>query len=357
MSYEALVRNSAWGMLLACALAAMVALFGAQPAYADIQPATSNSLTTAANALQDEAVMYRLYNPNTGEHFYTSSQSELVNLSKAGWNYEGTSWYSTSKELGKPVYRLYNDNAGDHHYTMNSTERTNLKNAGWNDEGVAFYALSVKIDGAEPVYREYNPNATSGSHNYTMSETEHKDLIAKGWKDEGISWYAAPFTSTDDDIIKAGGPLFRAYNKTTGEHYYSPLIDDMAELAKKGWTFEGTAWTNPPSSDANTHPVYLVQNPTNGDHHYTMSTTERDGLVAAGWKSLGIIFYSGDTSMAGQPYDSEKTVYMPVFRLYNPNATSAGAHHFTMNEDEVKKLVKAGWKAEGVQWCSIVNTA
>ena len=37
-------------------------------------------------------VMYRLYNPNSGEHFYTSSEAERDSLISVGWDYEGEGW-------------------------------------------------------------------------------------------------------------------------------------------------------------------------------------------------------------------------------------------------------------------------
>ena len=61
--------------------------------------------------------MYRLYNPNSGEHFYTASVTERDHLDQIGWDDEGIAWYVPT-ETGDPVYRLYNPYAGDHHYTM-----------------------------------------------------------------------------------------------------------------------------------------------------------------------------------------------------------------------------------------------
>ena len=37
--------------------------------------------------------MYRLYNPNSGEHFYTASTNERDELLAAGWHDEGIAWY------------------------------------------------------------------------------------------------------------------------------------------------------------------------------------------------------------------------------------------------------------------------
>lgn len=134
----------------------------------------------------ETVVMYRLYNPNSGEHFYTKSQREKDSLIKSGWDFEGEGW--TAPTTGKPVYRLYNENAGDHHYTMSKREKDKLIEAGWKDEGIGWY--STADDSGKPLFRLYNPNATgAGSHHYTKSARERDKLIEQGWKDEKIAWY------------------------------------------------------------------------------------------------------------------------------------------------------------------------
>jgi len=129
--------------------------------------------------------MYRLYNPNSGEHFYTSSERERKALVKQGWNDEGVAWVGPSIS-NTPVYRLYNENAGDHHYTPSKRERDNLIKQGWKDEGIGWYSDDAKT---KPLYRLYNPNATTGSHHYTTSARERDKLVQQGWQDEGIGWY------------------------------------------------------------------------------------------------------------------------------------------------------------------------
>lgn len=135
--------------------------------------------------LENIAPMYRLYNPNSGEHFYTSTVSERNNLRKIGWRDEGIGWQAPTN--GAEVYRLYNPNAGDHHYTTSVGERDYLVKVGWKYEGVNWYS-----GGDKPVYRVYNPNAKkAGSHHYTLSASERDYLVKLGWRDEGIGWYAA----------------------------------------------------------------------------------------------------------------------------------------------------------------------
>ena len=133
--------------------------------------------------------MYRLYNPNSGEHFYTANAGEKNHLANIGWIYEGIGWIAP-KTSNYPVYRLYNGNGGEHHYTMNKAEKDMLVRAGWKCEGIGWYSADPKDSNSIPLLREYNPNAFANNHNYTTSKPEHNWLISLGWKDEGKAWYA-----------------------------------------------------------------------------------------------------------------------------------------------------------------------
>lgn len=73
--------------------------------------------------------MFRLYNQNSGEHFYTANAGEKNHLVNIGWIYEGIGW-NAPKTSDYPVYRLYNGNGGEHHYTMNKAEKDMLVRAG-----------------------------------------------------------------------------------------------------------------------------------------------------------------------------------------------------------------------------------
>ena len=128
----------------------------------------------------------RLYNPNSGEHFYAEKLDEKNHLVSLGWKCEGIAWTSLVKS-DYQVYTLYNPNAGDYHYPMNKQERDILVTAGWQYEGISLY--SFPANQGIKVYREYNPNAKAGSHNYTPNKNEHDHLTSIGWKDEGIAWY------------------------------------------------------------------------------------------------------------------------------------------------------------------------
>lgn len=132
-----------------------------------------------------EGSLFRLYNPNSGEHFYTGSAEEGMNLVEAGWIYEGVAWKIPAE--GLPIHRVYNPNAGDHHYTGSMEEVNNLVSYGWLYEGVAW---NTPVKGVM-VYRLYNPNAFTGAHHYTPSDEERDYLVSLGWQYEGVAWNGA----------------------------------------------------------------------------------------------------------------------------------------------------------------------
>ncbi|MCR4950627.1 MAG: C40 family peptidase [Solobacterium sp.] len=129
--------------------------------------------------------------------------------------------------------------------------------------------------------------------------------------------------------------VYRLYNVSSGEHFYTVNENEKSGLEKSGWICEGVGWMAPVVSS---QPVYRLYNPKAGDHHYTVNETEKEYLVKAGWKDEGIAFYS----------DEDKTY--AVYRQFNSNQKKAGAHNYTVSEKERDVLVKAGWKNEGEGW-------
>ena len=144
------------------------------------------------------ATIHRLYNPNSGEHFYTGSADERNRLIVAGWNYEGIGWYAPESS-SVPVFRLYNPNTGDHHYTTEIIERDHIAELGWIYEGIGWYSSEPDT---VPLFRVYNPNAQmAGSHHFTSNGVEKDYLVSVGWNDEGIGWYA--LEGAKDEEIRA----------------------------------------------------------------------------------------------------------------------------------------------------------
>ncbi|MDO4537461.1 MAG: hypothetical protein Q4B54_04810 [Coriobacteriales bacterium] len=193
-------------------------------------------LLAPASALAADTVeMHRLYNPNSGEHFYTASAGEKSALVDAGWRSEGVGWVAPVSS-STPIYRLYNKNGGDHHYTTSAGESAMLVAAGWRNEGVGWYSDD---DMTYPVYRQYNPHASSGAHNFTTSKGENDNLVAAGWRGEGIAWYAcAKGYSTPSVNPTPSQPTVGSNGGLTDAEVTNRL------LALKASYPDGTPWTN-----------------------------------------------------------------------------------------------------------------
>ena len=175
---------------------AIVSLLAALALAVSIVPNATKYFEVAHAAGAYKAV-HRLYNPNSGDHHYTTEMSEKQFLENVGWNYEGIGWFAAATSES-PVYRLYNPNATsfNHHYTMDKNERDFLLNVGWKNEGIGWY--SCNESDSIPVYRVYNPN--SGEHHYTKDKNEKQFLVSLGWNDEGVAWKAANRTTNSPEV-------------------------------------------------------------------------------------------------------------------------------------------------------------
>ena len=131
--------------------------------------------------------MYRLYNPYTHEHLFTTDKNEYDMLVAAGWTAEGSAGKVAVKQ-GKGVYRLYNPTTGEHHYTTKEDEVATCVKDGWKNEGVQFYSVQ---NGNVPVYSMYNPYEKKFYHHYTSDPDEIARMVNDGWINEGIKWYEA----------------------------------------------------------------------------------------------------------------------------------------------------------------------
>ena len=129
---------------------------------------------------EEKGAVYRLYNPNDGQHHLTASHSEAETLASVGWDYEGVAFRSGD---GEQVYRLYNPFGGQHILTASAEEGMSLAIAGWVVESVAF-----KAGGDKDVHRVYNPN--NGDHLFTTSTAERDSLVKAGWQSEGVAFKA-----------------------------------------------------------------------------------------------------------------------------------------------------------------------
>lgn len=209
----------------------------------------TSSPSTPAPTINQKGEMYRLYNPNSGEHFYTGDTNEKDQLTSMGWKYEGIGWYAPSSSA-TPVYRLYNKNSSDHHYTIDINEKNTLVRAGWKDEGIGWYSDDAKT---VPLYRVYNPNSAKSSHHYTTDQSERNSLVSTGWKDEGVAWYATKGgqlipTQTDStpgiqqEILKGAASTYVLCGGNVDTLGCLRLLDDGTFLAEEKLDYvDGTA--------------------------------------------------------------------------------------------------------------------
>lgn len=186
--------------------------------------------TTIVVHAENTIQMNRMYNPNSGEHFYTASEAEKENLLSKGWGDEGIGW--EAPETGNPVYRLYNPNSGDHHYTLNWNEMQMLTGKGWIYEGIGWYSETASK--SYPLYREYNPNAFSGTHNYTLSSYENSFLESKGWGSEGVGWYAATGNNSMHAVTYSFTPIV----------YTTPVFYNQKDPSWSGFVYNGNTLGN-----------------------------------------------------------------------------------------------------------------
>lgn len=171
---------------------------------------------TVKAAETDSVPIYRLYNPDNGEHLYTTDENERNVLFNAyGWGYEGVAWYSSTE--GTPVYRLYNNVLCNHLYTTDTNEvkvLTSMPDGAWtidNNEQPLFYS-----SGDVPIYRVYN-RELQGMHHLTTDKNEYDTLPVYGWTQEGVSLYAAA----------TGNPIVTMYSN--GGSASIPATDNTVE--------------------------------------------------------------------------------------------------------------------------------
>ncbi len=173
-------------------------------------------------------VIYRMYNPNTGEHLYTNSVEERKTLYLAKWDAEGIGWVAP-KSSSTPIYRLCN--GLEHHYTKDVVEANYLSHNGWTNEGVAFYSSDDQV---VPMYRLCNPNSAGPDMHHYTKDTNERDTLAlwHGWIYEGTAWY---IMNVDTSTIPLPPlPERYAYNITNTASYATIEAD-----VKLGGTGQG----------------------------------------------------------------------------------------------------------------------
>ncbi|RSX50275.1 hypothetical protein D2E25_2046, partial [Bifidobacterium goeldii] len=150
------------------------------------------------------AKIYRAYNAGNGDHLLTKNLKEQQIVVALGWHAEGIGFkaatndgYTEDQAFGTKVYRVYNPNNGEHLLTSSKGEALYLASIGWNLDDDANqdgkladneYQFLAPQGATKTVYRVYNPN--SGFHHYTTSKAEANNLVKLGWKLDSVNFKA-----------------------------------------------------------------------------------------------------------------------------------------------------------------------
>lgn len=146
--------------------------------------------------------MYRAYNTVADQHFYATSLGEYQVAVQAGYRDESTGpgGFQTLTTLANgalPVHRLYNLQTGNHYYTVDANERDVLlsinpppatgndsRTTGWRYEKDEGYVYLASQAGTTEIFRLYN--ASNGDHLYTENPAERDSALAIDEMQNGV---------------------------------------------------------------------------------------------------------------------------------------------------------------------------
>ncbi len=283
------------------------------------------------------ACVWGMSNPSNFAQYLTSSirtRDELY--TSQGYQYTGIGFYGNVviEPSNVPVYRATTTD-GASFLTTDANEYNSVVAGGWTANGVDFYAdPSAAGNAGFPVYRFYN--SSTSQHYWTADSQQRQQLINNGWNYEGIG-----FTSIDPVNQETPPPagkllVYRFYIPQTHEHFWTTDLGERDNMIAAGYQYEGVAWYS--STDTSKAPVYRLYAPSIQQHLYTADLSEKNNLVASGgWNYEGI-----------SQYVTTITNSTPIYRLYAP---SLGVHLLTVDSNERQQLLSSGhWNDEGIAW-------
>lgn len=193
-------------------------------------------------------------------------------------------------------------------------------NSGWDTYAIWQYGESVAVNGLGA----YDGNVLNGDQS-TWDKYAGRQTVAPTPSEP-------PKKEPQKELVKLPDKsIYRLYNKTTGAHYLTASFENAQSMLSNGFDYEGLAFE---SALSGSKPVYEMAATNLIDFIYTTDPNECKALEKMGFSNKGTAFYSEGAT--------------PIYRLYNPNSTGAGAHLFTALTSEVEGLIKAGWSLEGV---------
>lgn len=223
--------------------------------------------------------VYRFWNDDTNDHFYTISESERDKLIEQGeYKYEGIEFYAfdSNEADTSPIYRLWSSSRTDHHYTASAGEKDKLLGIeGWEYEKVAFYAYTFQEIDTKPVYRLNNSKVQD--HFFTASASEKDKAIATGqWVYEGIAWYVPTENMTPPTSKFSMTP-----NSGIGSIKTTFTNNSTGSIKTYKWTFGdgATSTLKNPTHTYTTPGIYSVKLEVYGPRSWTSETTKKDAIT------------------------------------------------------------------------------
>ena len=137
------------------------------------------------------APVYRLYDPATGDRFFTQSRQKRDDAKSAGYLYEEIAFYllPSADTLTDRLYGLAHPPTSpgdftDHLYTVSAAERTSAAGLGYSNDETFGFLYEVNAAGRAPLYRLVDD--TSHHHVFTIDPDEKRRFMIEGFREEGI---------------------------------------------------------------------------------------------------------------------------------------------------------------------------
>jgi hypothetical protein len=287
------------------------------------------------------AVVHRYFHGGNKDHFYTTNAGEIGTTTPGqtgnnGYAYESSSFtVFTHHHHGLlPVYRYWNANTKDHFYTANPSEINannvgQTGNNGYTNEGILGYVSPHAFPGSVAIYRYWHHGNTD--HFYTSNAAEIGTTTPgavgnHGYAFEGILGYAYP---TDHQLV----PVYRYWHEGNTDHFYTANAGEIGTttpgaVGHHGFKFESVAFQIFNHHHPGLVPLYRYYHEGSKDHFYTanageIGTTTPGAVGNHGFKFEGVTGYISPTEFYGS---------VPLYRYYNGGTKD---HFYTNDAHEI----------------------
>jgi len=278
---------------------------------ANARLAAARAAWKSATATQE---LYRLFDPHSGEHLYTTHLEEVQHLVGLGWDWEQAQTMLVPVS-GAPVWRLFDPHNGDHPSTTDAHECEVLTTEqGWVydfDGGAAFHSADAS---GRPVYRIYDTRAARFGHLFTADANERAVHLAEGgWNDEKIAWYAVDPATLREPAAPKPAAARQAhyairYDANGGAGYMKATVAEVGKDAQ----LSGNAFS-------------------------------RDGYTFKGWNTVansGSVPYTNGTKV--KDLSTQDGSVVPLYAVWDKNVTGPTAAELAQKRlDEAQKAVEA----------------